>query len=97
RRTPEDLKEFMKKQLTMLRAAAKMVKPGGSIVYSVCSTEPEEGEEVVKEFLKDSDDFYIIDTTLPFLKGFMKEGLFRTYPHIHDMDGFFGVKLCKKD
>ena len=97
RRTPEDLKEFMKKQLTMLRAAAKMVKPGGSIVYSVCSTEPEEGEEVVKEFLKDSDDFYIIDTTLPFLKRFMKEGLFRTYPHIHDMDGFFGVKLCKKD
>ncbi|HXX80596.1 MAG TPA: 16S rRNA (cytosine(967)-C(5))-methyltransferase RsmB [Thermodesulfovibrionales bacterium] len=96
RRTLEDLKEFMKKQLAMLRDAAQMLKPGGSIVYSVCSTEPEEGEEVVKEFLKDSEDFYIIDTALPFLKGFMKEGLFRTYPHIHDMDGFFGVKLCKR-
>lgn len=96
RRTPEDLTGFMKKQLAMLRAAAKMLKPGGSIVYSVCSTEPEEGEEVVKEFLKDSEDFYIIDTTIPFLKDFMKEGLFRTYPHIHDMDGFFGVKLCKR-
>ena len=96
RRTPEDLKEFMKKQLTMLRAAAKMVKPGGSIVYSVCSTEPEEGEEVVKEFLKDSEDFYIIDTTLPFLKVFTEGGFLRTYPHIHDMDGFFGVKLCKR-
>lgn len=96
RRAPEDLKEFMHAQLAMLRAAAKMLKPGGSIVYSVCSTEPEEGEEVIKEFLKDSEDFYIIDTTLPFLKNFMKEGLFRTYPHIHDMDGFFGVKLCKR-
>jgi|MudIll2142460700_1097286.scaffolds.fasta_scaffold02841_7 16S rRNA (cytosine967-C5)-methyltransferase len=96
RRRPEDLTEFMKKQLAMLRAAAKMLKPGGSIVYSVCSTEPEEGEQVVKEFLKDSEDFYIIDTTIPFLKDFMKEGLFRTYPHIHDMDGFFGVKLCKR-
>jgi 16S rRNA (cytosine967-C5)-methyltransferase len=96
RRTPEDLKGFTNKQLTMLRAAAKMVKPGGSIVYSVCSTEPEEGEEVVKEFLKDSADFYIIDTALPFLQKFVKEGLFRTYPHIHDMDGFFGVRLCKR-
>lgn len=96
RRRPEDLREFMKKQLAMLRAAANMLKPGGSIVYSVCSTEPEEGEEVVKEFLKDSEDFYIINTTLPFLKGFMQEGLFRTYPHIDDMDGFFGVRLCKR-
>jgi 16S rRNA (cytosine967-C5)-methyltransferase len=96
RRTPEDLREFMKRQLTMLRAAATMVRRGGTIVYSVCSTEPEEGEEVVKEFLKDSEDFYIIDTMLPFLRRFMSEGLFRTYPHIHDMDGFFGVKLCKR-
>jgi 16S rRNA (cytosine967-C5)-methyltransferase len=96
RRKPEDLKEFMKKQVAMLRAAARMLNPGGSIVYSVCSTEPEEGEEVVKEFLKDSEDFYIIDITLPFLKGFMTEGLFRTYPHIHNMDGFFGVRLCKR-
>jgi 16S rRNA (cytosine967-C5)-methyltransferase len=96
RRRPHDVREFMKKQLDMLRTAANMLKPGGSIVYSVCSTEPEEGEEVVKEFLKDSEDFYIIDTTIPFLKDFMREGLFRTYPHIHDMDGFFGVKLCKR-
>jgi len=96
RHTPEDLKEFMKKQRIMLSAASNMLKPGGTIVYSVCSTEPEEGEEVVKEFLKDSEDFYIIDTTFPFLKKFMKEGFFRTYPHLHDMDGFFGVKLCKR-
>ena len=96
RRKREDFNEFKTKQLVMLNAASKMLKPGGSMVYSVCSTEPEEGEEVVNEFLKDSADFYIIDSSLPFLGKFMEKGLFRTYPHIHDMDGFFGVRLCKR-
>lgn len=84
------------KQKEMLRSISKLLRPGGTIVYSVCSTEPEEGEEVIKEFLKDSEDFYIIDTTLAFLKGFMNNGFLRTFPHINDMDGFFGVRLCKR-
>lgn len=96
RHRPEDLKRFKIKQIQMLHAVSKVLKPDGIIVYSVCATELEEGEDVVKEFLKDSMDFYIIDTTLPFLRGFMKNGFLRTYPHIHDMDGFFGVRLCKR-
>jgi 16S rRNA (cytosine967-C5)-methyltransferase len=96
RHKSQDLLKFRANQLRILRHMSKFLKPGGSMVYSVCSTEPEEGEEVIKEFLKDSEDFYIIDTTLPFLKGFMKDGFLRTYPHIDDMDGFFGVRLCRK-
>jgi 16S rRNA (cytosine967-C5)-methyltransferase len=96
RHSSADLLTFRAKQIMLLRSAAGFLRPGGILVYSVCSTEPEEGEEVVKEFLKDSGDFYIIDTTLPFLKGFMKDGFLRTYPHISDMDGFFGVRLCRK-
>lgn len=96
RHKPGDLLRFKANQLNILRHVAKFVKPGGTMVYSVCSTEPDEGEGVIKEFLKDSGDFYIIDTTLPFLRGLMKDGFLRTYPHINDMDGFFGVRLCRK-
>jgi 16S rRNA (cytosine967-C5)-methyltransferase len=68
----------------------------GRLVYSVCSTEPEEGEEVVREFLKTAADFRIIeDVQAEFLHPFMDKGGFRTYPHKHNMDGFFGVALCR--
>ena len=96
RHKPQDLLRFRANQLRLLRTLSKLLKPGGTMVYSVCSTEPEEGEEVIKEFLKDSGDFYIIDTSFPFLKGFRQDGFFRTYPHRHDMDGFFGARLCRK-
>lgn len=96
RHSPAGLIEFKMKQKEMLLSASKLLKPGGVMVYSVCSTEPEEGEEVVEEFLKESAEFYIIDTDLPFLGGFMKAGIFRTFPHKDDMDGFFGVRLCKR-
>lgn len=96
RHKPQDLLRFKANQINTLRHVSKFLKPGGIMVYSVCSTEPEEGEEVIKEFLKESGDFYIIDTALPFLKGLIKDGFLRTYPHMHDMDGFFGVRLCRK-
>ena len=53
-------------------------------------------EEAIKESLKDSGDFYIIDPSLPFLKELMKNEFSRTYPHKRDMGGFFGARLCKK-
>ncbi len=96
RHRPQDLLRFRANQLNILRHVSQFLKPGGIMVYSVCSTEPEEGEDLIKEFLKESGDFYIIDTALPFLKGLIKDGFLRTYPHAHDMDGFFGVRLCRK-
>ncbi len=96
RHSSRDLLTYRAKQSELLRSAARFLRPGGTLVYSVCSTEPEEGEEVIKEFLKDSPDFFIIDTTLSFLRGLMENGFFRTYPHKNDMDGFFGVRLCRK-
>jgi 16S rRNA (cytosine967-C5)-methyltransferase len=96
RHRPQDLLRFKANQMNILRHVSQFLKPGGIMVYSVCSTEPEEGEELTKEFLKESGDFYIIDTALPFLKGLIKDGFLRTYPHVHDMDGFFGVRLCRK-
>jgi 16S rRNA (cytosine967-C5)-methyltransferase len=91
-----NLKQFKEKQLRLLSLVSGLVKIGGILVYSVCSPEPEEGEEVLAEFLKDLPDFYIIETTVPFLRRFMDGGFFRTYAHRDNMDGFFGVRLCRR-
>ncbi|OGW25047.1 MAG: 16S rRNA (cytosine(967)-C(5))-methyltransferase [Nitrospirae bacterium GWC2_42_7] len=92
----KDLSEYGSKQKKLLLSASKHLRKNGTLVYSVCSTEPEEGEDVINEFLKTADDFRIIDTDVSFLDHFMNKGFFRTYPHKHNMDGFFGVKLCRK-
>ncbi len=87
-----------KKELGMLMAAARALKKGGVLVYSTCSTEPEEGEMVINEFfaLSKGDDFYL-DKDIPgFLLPFYGNGFLRTYPHRQDMDGFFMAKLRKR-
>lgn len=96
RHTAKDLVRFKAKQLKLLHSVSRLLKPEGILVYSVCSTEAEEGEDVIKEFLSDSTDFYIIETAPRHLNKFIEKGVFRTYPHRDDMDGFFGVKLCKR-
>ena len=53
RRREEDLPRFRASQVTMLRNAAAAVKPGGRLIYSTCSSEPEENDQVVEEFLRD--------------------------------------------
>lgn len=96
RRKAKDLDEYRTKQIHLLHAASQLLKEGGRLVYSVCSMEPEEGEQVVNEFLKTSREFRIIDAEALFLKSFLHGGFLKTYPHLHNMDGFFGVALCRK-
>lgn len=94
--TAADLSNNRTKQAGLLKSASGFLAETGRLVYSVCSTEPEEGEQVVMEFLKTASDFRIIeDVKQEFLHLFMRNGFFRTYPHKHNMDGFFGVALCR--
>jgi 16S rRNA (cytosine967-C5)-methyltransferase len=96
RRKAKDLPSFKANQLRLLRAVAPLLRKGGRLVYSVCSLEPEEGEEVAAEFLKTAAEFRIIDAEAIFVKHFTRQGFFRTYPHKHTMDGFFGVAFCRQ-
>jgi 16S rRNA (cytosine967-C5)-methyltransferase len=54
---PRAIAELAEAQRAMLARAAGWLKPGGTLVYSVCSLEPEEGEEVVEAFLAGRSDF----------------------------------------
>jgi 16S rRNA (cytosine967-C5)-methyltransferase len=54
---PAELDRLRKLQLALLRRAAARVKPGGILVYSTCSLEPEENENVIQEFLAETNPF----------------------------------------
>jgi 16S rRNA (cytosine967-C5)-methyltransferase len=68
RRVAEDLPRFAAEQRRLLAMAADFVQPGGTLIYSTCSSEPEENDEVVSAFLRDRSDFALErrHQTLPF-------------------------------
>ena len=55
--TPEEIERLRKLQLDLLHRAAAVVKPGGVIVYSTCSVEPEENSQLIEGFLKAHPEF----------------------------------------
>lgn len=77
------VREFQKIQLSILKNVSSLLRPEGRLVYSACSIEPEEGEEVIERFLKENIDFYLVAPSL------------YIYPHIHGTDGFFAATIGK--
>ncbi|HET7114099.1 MAG TPA: methyltransferase domain-containing protein, partial [Pyrinomonadaceae bacterium] len=80
RLTNEDIPNFGAAQKQFLRNAAEVVKAGGRLVYSTCSVELEENEEVVEDFLQTHPEF----TQLRMV---------RTWPHREGSDGFYMAVL----
>ena len=99
-RQPDDILRCHQRQLQLLEILGPLLKPGGTLVYAVCSLEPEETDHVVSAFLDTHPEFIV--APLPakefgFLAHFSDaNGCLKTYPHIHDMDGFFCVRLKKR-
>jgi 16S rRNA (cytosine967-C5)-methyltransferase len=103
RRSEEDLAEFAATQRVMLEHAAGVVGVGGRLVYSTCSSEPDENEEVVAAFLEHHPDFAAIDPRAaglphgPSLARVIDEaGHLRTYPHLHGLEAFFAALLARR-
>ncbi|MCP3950842.1 MAG: 16S rRNA (cytosine(967)-C(5))-methyltransferase RsmB [Desulfobacterales bacterium] len=96
-RTEADLKRFAHRQQKFLNHLAPLVKPGGILVYAVCSMEPEENEAVVRPFLARNRLFEQIevaaDTVNDLSSVVGSDNCLRTFPHRHNMDGFFAVCL----
>ena len=87
-------------QYNLLKNAAKHIKPGGVLVYSTCSTEPIENEEVVQRFLTDFP-MWTVENAKDFLPDVLPsvitpQGFIQTFPHEHGIDGAFAARLRKK-
>jgi 16S rRNA (cytosine967-C5)-methyltransferase len=98
--SPERLSRHRHHQVRLLSTLADRVRPGGVLMYVVCSTEPEENEQVVERFLNARKDF-AVDTEPAGAEDGRRQfiddrGYFITSVYHHDLDGFFGARLKKK-
>ncbi|MEE4242166.1 MAG: 16S rRNA (cytosine(967)-C(5))-methyltransferase RsmB [Desulfopila sp.] len=95
RRSLEDIKRYSEVQYELLQIAAKMVAPGGVLVYATCSLEQEENRDTVVSFLQSHNDFRITDCT-PYLPEsaapLIRNGCFQPLPS-QGIDGFFAARL----
>lgn len=94
-RRPEDLDHYRQEQLALLEHAARLLAPGGILVYATCSLEPEENMGVVQEFLRNHQDFALTDCA-PLLPQpahrFIVDGCFAPHPEAN-IDGFFAARM----
>lgn len=94
-----DLATFPPRQAAMLAEAGRLVKPGGRLLYITCTTEPEENEGQIEQFLAKHSEFHLTtDAGLlpPQAQALVQPpGYFRSSPEEHDLDAFFAAVLVK--
>jgi 16S rRNA (cytosine967-C5)-methyltransferase len=108
RLVPADLTELHNRQSTILHAALAQVAPGGRLIYSTCSLEKEENEDVVEQELETNNSFRLLDCRIELeklkaaghltwqdLEALTRGPYLRTIPGIHPCDGFFAAILEK--
>jgi 16S rRNA (cytosine967-C5)-methyltransferase len=93
----EEISYYAQKQLILLEKVSDMLKSGGLLIYSVCSLEKEENEQVIQRFLEKRKRFHLA-APLKYLSAPLQDfvdevGFIRTFPYKHDMDGFFAALL----
>jgi 16S rRNA (cytosine967-C5)-methyltransferase len=103
---PEDLLDLQTRQIAILKASMRHVSPGGKLIYSTCSLEPEENEQVITACLSANFDFKIIPVRAE-LQRLRRSGelvwenidkllsgdFLRTIPGLHPCDGFFAAVM----
>jgi 16S rRNA (cytosine967-C5)-methyltransferase len=101
----EDLLDLQSRQLAILRSAMQSVARGGRLIYSTCSLEREENEDVVEKALADDPSFVLLNcrdqlgrlrderllTANP--ESLIDGPFLRTIPGVHPCDGFFAAIL----
>jgi 16S rRNA (cytosine967-C5)-methyltransferase len=99
-KTEDLIHHYARLQLEILEGVSPWLKEGGVLMYSTCSTEPEENEEVVRKFLSTHPEYRIqnLKEDLPPAASSMitPEGFLSTLLNTESMDGFFAAKLIKQ-
>lgn len=104
--SPENVKMCAERQLDIIECAAQMIMPGGTLVYSTCTFEPDEDERLIERFLELHEDWHIepieFDNLLSnghaeWTKSGNKElsKTVRIWPHLNEGEGHFMAKLVK--
>jgi 16S rRNA (cytosine967-C5)-methyltransferase len=101
RRIEADIGRLALLQGTILGNVAPLVRPGGTLLYSLCTLTPEETDGVVDAFLAGHPDFDREDLRLSAPAGWQElfddRGALRTFPHHHGgMDAFFAVRFRRR-
>lgn len=96
KRVLEDICNLQKLQVEILENSVKYLKPSGVLVYSTCTTETEENMDVVNIFLTNHPEFSI-DNAGKYVseKVVNKDGCIELFPHKHNVDGAFCVRLIR--
>jgi 16S rRNA (cytosine967-C5)-methyltransferase len=106
---PDDLLELQAKQLAILESAMKYVRPGGRLIYSTCSLEREENQDVIEKAIANNSSFRLLQCRTE-LEGLQRGGelqwedldslldgpFLKTVPGVHPCDGFFAAILEKQ-
>jgi 16S rRNA (cytosine967-C5)-methyltransferase len=98
RRIPQDLERFAQRQIELLGRTGRLVKPSGRLIFSTCSSEPDENEAVVSAFCADHPEFVVVPLDridglwAPVVRLMTPEGYLRTAPR-HGLEAFFGAAL----
>ena len=104
RQSPKAIEELQAKQKAILNSAARLLKPGGRLVYATCSLMPAENEVIANAFTAEHDDFVQLDAREILGQAGVTQaeslvtpkGHLRLWPHRHHTDGFYAVAWEKK-
>lgn len=95
-KTQRDIETLTKIQAKMIDRAARLVKPGGTMVYSTCTIIRAENDQVVEEFLLRNKNFEIDPADKYFPKELVNDrGFVKTYPGFDNLDGSFCARLVR--
>jgi 16S rRNA (cytosine967-C5)-methyltransferase len=95
RRKEEDIGRLASLQRRILENCQEVVPPGGLLVYAVCTTEPQEGQDQVEMFLRSHPEWTAEPPVLPGANMPMNQAFLRTLPGLEGWDGFFAARLRK--
>lgn len=106
RRKPEDIASLAALQFDLLANAQRLIKPGGVLVYSTCTVEPEENQEVIQKFVSAFPNFKFDDLNPFFPKDLIEAhslseklgtGQIQILPSMSSLSGFYIARLIKSE